>query len=150
MKLEEKLLADYKQAMKSQDKTTIETLRLVRAAVKYASLEAPDAGETFSDSDVLAVLNREVKRRKESQKLFLEGGRDELAEKEAQEIAVISAYLPEELSESELESIVCSVIEEISASSMQDMGRVMGATMPKVTGRADGKRVQEMVRKKLQ
>jgi len=105
--------------------------------------------EKEGSSDELAVLRRERKRRQESATAFRDGGRPELAEAEEAEAEVISAYLPAELSDDELRAIVAGAVAETGASSPKDMGQVMKAAMPRVAGRADGKRVSALVREKL-
>ncbi len=146
MRLEDKLLEDYKTAMKAQNKVVLETLRMLRAALKNASLEKRNP---LTEDEVSAVLAREVKRRKESLEMYEKGGRSELAEKEADEIKIISAYLPEGLSETELLELISKAVQDAGATGPGDIGKVMAAVMPQVKGRADGKLVQELVRKKL-
>jgi uncharacterized protein YqeY len=146
MGLEDRLLEDYTNAMKAQNRIALETVRMVRAAIKNASLEKRSP---LSEEEVSAVLSREVKRRKESLEMYEKGGRKDLAEKEAAEIEIISAYLPKALSEAELEDIIVRTIQEVGASGAGEMGKVMAAVMPQVKGRAEGKLIQELVRKKL-
>ena len=146
MGLEDKLLEDYKTAMKAQNKVVLETLRMLRAALKNAGLEKRNS---LTEDEVSAVLSREMKRRKESLEMYEKGGRSELAEKEAEEIKIISAYLPEGLSEAELLDLISKAVQDTGAAGPGDIGKVMAALMPQVKGRADGKLVQELVRKKL-
>ena len=138
MGVEEKLLEDMKTAMKSGDKVKLETIRMIRAQLKNASLGKE---EPLPEADVTAIIDKEAKRHKESIELYKQGQRDDLAEKESQELAIIQSYLPAALSETE--------ITQINASGLQDMGKVMGVIMPQVKGRADGKLIQEQVRQKL-
>ena len=146
MGLQEKLLDDMKTAMKSGNKVALETLRMLRSQLKNASIAK---GEDLSEEDVIGVLSKEAKKRKESLELFRQGGREDLAEKEEMEMQIIASYLPEALSEDELAKIVDKAVVETEAESLRDMGKVMGVVMPQVKGRADGKAVQEMVKKKL-
>ena len=146
MGLEERLLEDMKTGMKSGDKLAVETLRMLRSQIKNASIAK---GEDLSEDDVIGVLSKEAKKRKESLELFKEGGREDLVEKEQTELDLISSYLPEALSDDELLGIVQKAIDESGAEGLRDMGKVMGLVMPKVKGRADGKMVQELVKKKL-
>ncbi len=146
MGLQDKLLNDMKAAMKSGDKLTVETIRMMRSQVKNVSISK---GEELEDDDVVVVLTKEAKKRKESLEMYQQGGRDDLAEKEAAEIKIISAYLPEMLSEEDLEQIVRKAIDDASAESMSEMGKVMGAVMPQIKGRADGKAVQDLVKRLL-
>ena len=146
MGLQEKLLDDMKTAMKSGNKVALETLRMLRSQLKNASIAK---GEDLSEEDVIGVLSKEAKKRKESLELYRQGGREDLAEKEEIEMQIIVSYLPEALSEDELAKIVDKAVVETEAESLRDMGKVMGVVMPQVKGRADGKAVQEMVKKKL-
>jgi len=146
MGLEQKLVDDMKSAMKSGDKMVLGTIRMLRAQLKNASIAK---GKDLSDEDVIEILSREAKKRKESLELYKKGGRADLVEKEEKELAIITSYLPEQLSQDEIEKIVDEIIAETGVESLRDMGKVMGAVMQKVKGRADGKIVQEIVKKKL-
>ena len=137
---------DMKTALKSNDKVRLETIRLLRSQIHNAGITK---GKELSEEEVLEVMAKEVKKRKESIKMFEDGGREDLVEKETQEMEIISSYLPEPLNEKELETIVSEAIKETGAESMRDMGKVMAVVMPKTKGRADGKQVQELVKKKL-
>jgi uncharacterized protein len=132
---------DLASAMRAREKDRVAALRLVLSELQKASKEG--------DADELAVLRRERKRRLESASAFREGGRDELAVGEEAEAKLIEAYLPAELSDDELRVIVREAVAESGASSPKDMGQVMKAAMPKVGGRADGKRVSALVREEL-
>lgn len=147
MSLSERLNEDMKQAMKSQDKFKLSVIRMVRAAIKNIEI---DTKRTLDDNEVLDVLNREIKQRKDSLQEFEKAGRDDLAETVKAEIAVLSDYMPQQLSEEEVKAIVQQTIQETGASSKADMGKVMGALMPKVKGRADGKLVNQLVQQLLQ
>ena len=146
MGLEEKLSADLTAAMKSGEKHIVETLRTVRAAIQNARL---DKQAEFSEEDVLAVINKEAKKRKESIALYEQGGRTDLVQQESRELEIISAYLPEALSDEAVMQLINEALKETGAESMQDMGKVMGCIMPKIKGKADGKHVQNLVREKL-
>lgn len=146
MALADQLLQDMKTAMKSGDKITLETIRMVRSQIKNVEVQK---GETLTDEDIFQVLTKEAKRRKESIEMYKEGGRDDLAENESKELNVIQSYLPEALSEDELLAIIADAIEKTGARGMSDMGKVMGAVMPQTKGRADGKMIQNLVRQKL-
>ncbi|MEB3100693.1 GatB/YqeY domain-containing protein [Ferviditalea candida] len=147
MSLSERLNEDMKQAMKSQDKFRLSVIRMVRSSVKNLEI---DERRTLSDDEVIGILKRELKQRKESLQEFANAGRDDLAETAKAEIAIISEYLPEQLSEGEIKQLVEQTIQEIGASSKSDMGKVMGALMPKLNGRADGKTVNQIVQQFLQ
>ena len=146
MGLEEKILQDMKDAMRSGDKLRVETIRLLRAQLKNVSIEK---GDTLEDEDIFQVLTKEAKKRNESIDLYKQGGREELEERERQELEIIQSYLPEALSHDEIVIIVDQAIKESEAQTIKDMGKVMGCIMPKLKGRADGKMVQELVKQKL-
>lgn len=146
MGLEEKLNTDLKNAMKSNDRAAVDTLRTLRAAIQNARL---DKREKFTEEDALAAIQKEAKKRKESIGLYEQGGRSDLAEKESKELEIISAYLPEALSDKALREIIDEAVRESGAESVREMGKVMGQVMPKVKGKADGKHVQNLVREAL-
>lgn len=147
MNLSERLNEDMKQAMKSKDKFTLSTIRMVRSTIKYLEI---DLKRTLDDSEVLDILSREIKQRKDALQEFESAGRDELAASTKAEIEIIIKYLPEQLSEEEIKVIVQQTIQETGASSKSEMGKVMSALMPKVKGRADGKLVNQAVLQFLQ
>ena len=147
MSLMEKLTADMKEAMKQGEKERLSVIRLVRGAVRQAEI---DGKKTLTDDEVLGVIGKEVKMRRDSIEEFKRGGRADLVEKTQAEIAVLMPYLPEQLSADEIKKIVEEVISSVGAASSKDMGKVMGALMPRVKGRADGKLVNETVRALLQ
>lgn len=148
MALSTQIEADLKTAMKARDSETVAALRLILAGIKNLRVSSGHSGEV-SDDEVRRLLTREAKQRQESITSAREAGREDLAAKDETAMAVVRRYLPEELSESELGAIVDAAIAETGASSPQDMGAVMQAVMPKVTGRADGKAVNAMVRQRL-
>jgi uncharacterized protein YqeY len=145
MTLQQTLDADYKAAFKAHDTASVETYRMVKSAVKNAEIEAR---HELSDEETISVLQREVKRRRESALAFRDGGREELAAKEDAEIALIAKYLPEQMSDDELTKIVETIISEQSATA-KDFGKVMGAVMASVKGKADGSRVTPIVKQLL-
>ncbi len=146
MSLTEQLQADMKTAMRDGDAHRRDTLRMVIAAVQNA---AKEKRADLSDEEVLVVLSRQVKTRRESIKAYRDAGRDDLADKEQAEIDVLGPYLPEQMSEDEIRALVVEAIASTEASSARDMGRVMGQLMPKVRGRADGKLVSSIVNEEL-
>jgi len=146
MSLSDRLNEDMKQAMKSQDKFKLSVIRMVRSAIKNIEI---DQRKTLDDNEVLDVLNREIKQRKDSLQEFEKAGRDDLATTLQAEIAVLMDYMPQQLNEEEIKVIVQQTIQEVGASSKADMGKVMGALMPKVKGRADGKLVNQAVQQLL-
>ncbi|MDT3426564.1 uncharacterized protein YqeY [Paenibacillus forsythiae] len=147
MNLSERLNEDMKQAMKSKDKFKLSTIRMVRSTIKNLEI---DLKRTLDDNEVLDILSREIKQRKDALQEFEKAGRDELAASNKAEIEIIAQYLPEQLSEEEIKVIVQQTIQETGASSKNDMGKVMSALMPKVKGRADGKLVNQAVLQFLQ
>jgi uncharacterized protein YqeY len=147
MNLSERLNEDMKQAMKSKDKFTLSTIRMVRSTIKYLEI---DLKRTLDDNEVLDILSREIKQRKDALQEFEAAGREELAASTKAEIEIIIQYLPEQLSEEEIKVIVQQTIQETGASSKSEMGKVMSALMPKVKGRADGKLVNQAVQQFLQ
>jgi uncharacterized protein len=144
--LTEKLAEDMKQAMKSKDKIRLSVIRMVRTAIKNAEI---DQQKTLTDDEVLAVINKELKQRRDSLEAFESAGRTDLVEEVKAEIEVLIGYLPKQLTEEELKSIIQATIQEVGATSKADMGKVMAALMPKVRGRADGKVVNQMVQQLL-
>jgi uncharacterized protein len=141
MQLADQVKQDLTTAMKAGEKDRVAALRLVLSELQKDAKEGP--------GDEVAVLRRERKRRHESAAAFREGGRPELAEAEEAEAQVIETYLPPELSDDELRAIVAAAVAETGAASPKDMGRVMKAAMPRVAGRADGKRVSALAQEAL-
>jgi uncharacterized protein len=133
-------------AMRSGERERRDTLRLLISALDNARIEA---GHTLSDDEAVRVLQREARQRRDSIEEFRKGGRQDLAAKEEAELAVIEAYLPQQLPEEELRAMVEATIAEVGAEGPQDMGKVMGPLMQRVAGRADGRRVNELVREAL-
>jgi uncharacterized protein YqeY len=148
MPLAEQIQADLVTAMKARDAETVATLRLVVAAIKNARVAEGHSGEV-TDAEALDLLTREAKRRTEAATAYDEGGRDELAAKERLELEIIRRYLPSQLSGDELRALVDETVAQVGASEPGDLGRVMGALMPKVKGRADGRQVNALVRERL-
>jgi uncharacterized protein YqeY len=146
MSLSERLNEDMKLAMKSQAKFKLSVIRMVRAAIKNIEI---DQRKTLDDPEVLDVLNREIKQRRDSLHEFEKAGRDDLAETVKAEIEILIEYLPQQFTEDEVKAIVQQTIQEVGASSKADMGKVMSALMPKVKGRADGKIVNQAVQQLL-
>ena len=133
-------------AIRERDELRRDTLRMVVSAAYNAS---KGAGRDLTDDEVVTVLSREVKTRRESVEAFTAGGRAEAAAKEQAEIEIISAYLPEQIDPAELAQIVAQAVAESGATSAKDMGKVMAVLMPKVKGRADGKQVSALVIQEL-
>lgn len=148
MSIKDLLTEDMKQAMKDKEsgKLRLSVIRMARANIKNIEI---DKKRELNDDEVLAVLMKEVKMRQDSLEEFTKAGRDELAEQAKQEIAILRKYLPEQLADDELRALVQEAIDETGAASQKDMGKVMAAVMPKTKGRADGKRINAMVRELL-
>ena len=144
----EQVQADTTAALKGGDRPRAQALRLVASELQKARKEAASAGGAAAADDV-AVLQRERKRRIEAAEAYREGGRSDLAAAEAAEAQIIEGYLPEQLSDQELHALVGDAVAETGAASPKEMGRVMSLVMPRVAGRADGKRVSAVVREKL-
>lgn len=147
MSLEERLLEDMKEALRRQDKGRLSAIRMVRAAAKNKEIELR---KKLSDEDIIGVLASVVKKHKDSIEKYKAGGRDDLVKEEEEELAVVQAYLPRPLEEKELVEMTEGAIKEVNAEGMADLGRVMSVIMPKVKGRADGARVNKMVRERLE
>lgn len=147
MAITNQLNLDMKEAMKAKDKVTLGTIRMVKASLQNEAIKLKK--DLLSEEEELTVLARELKQRKDSLHEFEEAGRQDLVEKLHEEIKVIQSYMPEQLSDQELEQIVQQTIEEVQAESKKDMGKVMGALMPKIKGRADGSKVNQLVQKYL-
>jgi uncharacterized protein YqeY len=147
--LKDRLRSDLTTAMKARDEVTVRTLRMALTSVSKEEVAGTTARE-LSDDEVLTVLTREAKRRREAADAFAAAGRDEQAEAERAEGAVLDAYLPAQLSDTELGELVTAVIEETGASTPRDMGQVMRVLTPRVAGRAQGGRIAAEVRRRLQ
>jgi uncharacterized protein YqeY len=147
MSLKDQIEEDFKEAMKDQDKERMNTLRMLKSAIQNKTKET---GDDLDDEDVIKVLSKEVKSRQDSIEQYEDGERPDLAEKEKREKEIIETYLPEPLSDDELDELIDEVIEDVGAQDMSDMGDVMGRVMPEVRGRADGDTVQDKVRERLQ
>ena len=126
-----------KEAMKAKDERKVSTLRLVNSTFKNADIEARGTGKTLSEADLLPVLQKMIKQRQESKELYEKGGRPELAQQEADEIAIITAYLPKQMSDAEMSAAIDAAIAETGAASMKDMGKVVGALKAKFAGQMD-------------
>jgi uncharacterized protein YqeY len=146
MSLSERLSEDMKHAMKAKDKVRLSVIRMVRSAMKNREIET---GAPLDDEGILAVIQKELKQRRDSLQAFESAGRTDLAEEARQEIEILTSYLPEPLTEEDLRRLAAEVIAEVGAKGKSDMGKVMSALMPKVRGRADGRVVQQVVQSLL-
>lgn len=145
--LEDELLADYKEALKSKDALRNSTLSFLRSQLKNVAIEKRK--EKLEDSDVITVIKKQIKQRLDSIEKFNSGGRKDLAEKEQKELEILKTYLPQELSKEEIEEIIDEAIAASGASGIKDMGKVMKEIMPKVSGKADNKLLSELVKSRL-
>jgi uncharacterized protein YqeY len=145
MKLSDTITSDLKDAMKAKDKVALEALRAVKTAFTLART-SKGSGAVLSDEEELKIIQKLVKQRNDSAAIFKEQGRNDLLEKEIAEAAVLEKYLPAKLSDEELTVTIKSIIERLGASSMQDMGKVMGAATKELAGKADGKEISQKVK----
>ncbi|KNY28239.1 GatB/YqeY domain-containing protein [Pseudobacteroides cellulosolvens] len=146
MSLKETLLEDMKTAMREKDTLKKNAIQMVRSAILQVE---KDSRITLDDDSIIDVIGKEVKKRRDSLSEFEKSGRQDLIDNLKTEIDVLLKYLPEQLSEEELENIIKETIQETGASSMKDIGKVMQAVMPKVKGRADGKIINQIIKKIL-
>ena len=146
MKLKEQIKADIKDAMRARDTARRDTLRNLSAAIKQIEV---DERRELDDSDVEAILMKYAKQREDAKAQFAEGGRDDLVAREEAELAIVRSYLPEPLSDEELTEILKKIIADTGATSMKEMGRIMGAAKAAVGSRADGGRINTLVKKLL-
>jgi uncharacterized protein YqeY len=144
--LKQRIQDDVKAAMKAKDKARLGTLRLITAAIKQREV---DERAELDDSQVLSILDKMIKQRRDSVAQYESAGRQELADQEKSEIAIIEDYLPAGLSEDEIASMIESTIQELGAAGMQAMGKVMGKLKPQMQGRADMGKVSALVKQKL-
>ncbi len=146
MSLHDQIQKSMQNALMSRDRDTVRTLRTLLAKLKERHISK---GEELTEAEELKTLQTAAKQRKESIEAYKKGGRQDLAEAESRELFIIESYLPEQMSEADLKTIIESVIKETGATSMRDMGKVMPAVMKQVVGKADGKIVQQIVTGKL-
>lgn len=148
MSLQTKVMEALKEAMKAKDTVALESLRAIKSAILLARTEA-GASEELSEADELKLLQKLVKQRKDSAALYTQQGRNDLAEPELAQMAVIEKFLPAQLSEAEVEEALKGIIAQVGATSPKDMGKVMGVATKQLAGKADGKLVSDIVKKLL-
>jgi uncharacterized protein YqeY len=146
--LAEQIQTDLKAAMKARDRTAMAALRMVLTRIREARVAEGQTGDV-SDEEVQALIRREAKRRTEAASAFAAAGRDEQAANEEAELAILQRYLPQQMPDHEIVALIDEAVAATGASSASDFGRVMGAVMSKVSGRADGARVNALVRERL-
>jgi hypothetical protein len=146
MGLKERLEQDQKTAMRERAQLRLDTIRMLKSAIKYREIELM---KPLDDAGIHGVIASEVKRRRDAAEQYRAGNRQDLADKEDAELAILQAYLPQQLGEDELRAKVDEAVKKVGAQGMKDMGAVMKALMPEIQGRADGKVVSELVKARL-
>lgn len=136
-----------KQAMKAKDRKKLSVIRMVRASLQNEAIKL--GVDTLSEEDELTILSRELKQRKDSIEEFEKADRSDLVDNLNSEIKILEVYMPKQLTDEELDQLIDQTIEEVNATSKRDFGKLMGALMPKVKGKADGSKVQQLVKEKL-
>ncbi len=144
--LKDRLKNDLKEAMKSKDTFKRDVVRFLMSAIKQVEV---DERRELSDEDIQRIIQKSVKQREDAAAQYKEGGREDLFEKEMKEAEILKSYLPKQLSDEELGAIIEETIKEVGASSMKDMGKVMGTVIKKTVGQADGKRINAIVKELL-
>lgn len=147
--MENRIQNDIKVAMLAKDKIALASLRGIKAAILLAKTAEGASGEPLSDAEVIKIIQKLVKQRKESAAIYTQQNRTDLAENELAEVAIMEKYLPKSLSEAEIEEIVRGIVAQTGAKSMADMGKVMGVATKQLAGQADGRVISEMVKKIL-
>ena len=148
MGIQQRLMEEMKSAMKARDSVALESLRAIKSAILLAQTEKK-AGTGLTDEEEIKLVQKLVKQRRDSAAIYTEQGRSDLAEPELAQAAVIERFLPEQLSEEEIEKVVVTIIQDTGASGMKDMGRVMGMASKQLAGKADGKTISVIVKQKL-
>ncbi|GGG53177.1 aspartyl-tRNA amidotransferase subunit B [Croceivirga lutea] len=148
MSLQAKVMEEMKAAMKAKNSVALESLRAIKSAILLAKTDKGAEGE-LSEEDEIKLVQKLVKQRKDSAAIFQEQGRADLAEPELAQIAVIEKFLPEQLTEEEIEKVVVQTIDALGVTGMQDMGKVMGIVSKELAGQADGKTISTIVKQKL-
>ena len=145
----QKLQEELKQSMLAKNELKTSVLRMLLSAINYYEIQKGGAGCEASEEDVLSVIQKEAKQRRDSIEQFKNAGRQELADKEQKELEMLEVYLPEQMGEEEIKKLVKEAIAQTGAASIQDMGKVMGYLSPKIKGKADGSFVSKLVRESL-
>lgn len=148
MSLQERVMEEMKAAMRAKDSLKLEALRAIKSALLIAQTETSSKGD-LSEEEEMKLLQRLVKQRRDSAAIYREQGREDLAEPEVEQAVVISMFLPDQMTEEEIEAKVEEIISRTGADGMKDMGKVMGIASSEMTGKADGKTISMMVKKKL-
>jgi len=146
MSLVQKITEDLKKAMKAKDGKRTSCLRMLKTSLKNKQVEV---GHELSDEETVAIISSSIRKNKEASKEFVQGGREDLAAKEEEEIKILYGYLPEQLTPEDIEKSLKEIISELSADSLKDMGKVMKVAMSRMTGKAQGREVNEIAKKLL-
>jgi hypothetical protein len=150
MSLKDRISEDIKTAMKAKDKVRLETVRSIKKVILEKEVSVrPQGQDTLTESQETEVLVQQAKQRREAIEMFRQAGRDDLVEQQVQELAIIEEYLPKQLSDEEVGVVVDEVVASVGASSIKDMGKVMGPVMQQLKGKADGQKIQAIVKAKL-
>ena len=150
MSLKDRISEDIKTAMKAKDKVRLETVRSIKKVILEKEVSVrPQGQESLTESQETEVLVQQAKQRREALEMFRQAGRDDLVEQQVQELAIIEEYLPKQLSDEEVGAVVDEVMALVGASSIKDMGKVMGPVMQQLKGKADGQKIQAIVKAKL-
>lgn len=150
MSLKEQIGEDIKLAMKAKDKIRLETVRSIKKAIIEKEVELRVKGkDTLSQDDEIQLLVQQAKQRKDAIAQFSKARRDDLAQKESEELMIIETYLPEQMSDDEIDKIITEIMSKIGATTAKDFGKVMGVAMKELKGKADGNKIQELVKAKL-
>jgi len=150
MSLKEQIGEDIKTAMKAKDKIRLQTVRSIKKAILDKEVELrPQGQDSLTPEQEIELLSQQAKQRRDSIDQFQNAGREDLAAKESQELSIIETYLPEQVSDAEVETIIDQIIADSGAASLKDLGKVMGPAMKQLKGKADGKKIQALVKSKL-
>lgn len=150
MSLKDRIGEDIKAAMKSKEKVRLETIRSIKKALLEKEVSLRPTGQTeLTEAQEMELVLQQAKQRRDSIEQYQQAGRTDLAEQEAQELAILETYLPTQLSDDELSQAIDEIITEVGANSPKDLGKVMGPAMQRLKGQADGKKIQELVKAKL-
>lgn len=147
MTLEDRIMQDLKEAMKAKDQAALRGIRAIKAALLLAKTDG--SGEAMTPEREIKILQKLVKQRKESLDIYRQQNREDLAAVEAEEIAVVEKYLPQQMGEAELEGVLKNIIEQVGATSVKDLGKVMGVASKQLAGQADGKLISEVTKRLL-
>jgi len=149
MELIERIQKEYIQAVKEKDEIKASVLNMIKSQIKYKEIELKGLGKALQEGDLIEIIRKEIKKREEAIEMYLQGGREDLANKEKKELEVLKQYLPKLPDIEEIEKEIDKIIEEVSAKDKKDFGKVMKAAMEKFKGIVDGDKIKEIVQKKL-